>query len=220
MILHKLFFERIKMKFFPEPGWRRSVSLAALTVLLTLLTATCLNAYLLVNEPQTILNINFELSFRYLKLTKKMILEKTVNGNKIYFYSDSFKGKPVEIVNEAYLYSVLKEAYDDFGDFVAQRHNLNKPPKKLGKKLKIMFVREEIYKTRDPACKAPTRSAAFAEIRLRNIFIEVKNEKNGKFDILKEKKLLRHEIFHILSGEHNFSELVPHQDAERFENLK
>ena len=207
------------MKLLPEPSRRKLTFLVIFAALLTFLTITCLYTYLLVNESQIILNINHDLSFRYLELTKNFILEKTVNGNKIYFYSDSFNGKPVEIVNEAHLYSVLKEAYDGFGDFVTQRHNLNKPTKKSAKKIKIIFVRDKIYQTHNLAHKE-AMSDAFAQIFSRKIYIKVEDKKNGKYNVLEEKNVLRHEIFHILSGEYALWELVPHDDAYEFGNSR
>jgi len=207
------------MKLLPEPGWRRLTSLVIFAALLTFLTITCLYTYLLVNESQIILNINHDLSFHYLGLTKKLILEKTVNGNSVYFYSDSFNGKPIEITNEVYLYPILKEAYGDFEEFIAKKHNLKKPARTKRKKIKIIFVRQKIHQAHDLAHQEPL-SAAFAEVFSRKIYIKVENKKNGKYNVLEEKNVLCHEIFHILSGEYTLWELAPHNDAYEFGNLK
>ncbi|MBI2676387.1 MAG: hypothetical protein HYX21_00320 [Candidatus Yanofskybacteria bacterium] len=207
------------MKLLPEPGWRRTAVLILITILLTLSSIICLYAYLLVNEPQIILRLNYETSFLYLNLTKKFILEKTVNGNSICFYSDSFDGKPIKIINKDSLSSVLKKACDDFENFIAQKHKLEKPGKKQRKRIRIIFVRPEIYKTFN-LIRQGSQSEAFAQIFLRKIFIRIETEKNGKYDILEEENTLRHEIFHILSGEYNLSELLPHHDADEFGSLK
>ena len=158
------------MKLLPEPGWLRVTCLVLSITLLTLSATILMYAYFLINEPQAILWFNYKASFSYLGLTKKFILEKTINGNSIYFYSDNFNGKPIEIENGTYLYPVLKKAFDDFEGFIAKKHQLNKPGKKHRERIVITFVRPEIHETHDLAHREPL-SAAFAQIFSRNIYI-------------------------------------------------
>ncbi|HEY4484477.1 MAG: hypothetical protein A3I24_03665 [Candidatus Harrisonbacteria bacterium RIFCSPLOWO2_02_FULL_41_13b] len=207
------------MKLLPEPGWLRKTCLTTVTILLTFLATSSVWLYVTINKPEFILGINYRINFFYIEITKKFVLEKTINGNSIYFYSDSFNGKPIEIVNEVYIYPILKKAFDDFENFVAQTHKLKKPDKRQRKRIKITFIRPEIYQVRDLAYQQP-KSSAFAEVFSRKIFIEIPTEKKGIYNILEEKNTLRHEIFHILSGEYNFFELAPHDDAYEFGSLK
>ncbi|MBI2058107.1 MAG: hypothetical protein HYT63_03990 [Candidatus Yanofskybacteria bacterium] len=207
------------MKLLPEPGWCRKTCLILTTIFLTFLATSSFWLYVTSNKPEVILDLNHEINFFYLEIAKKFVLEKTVNGNSIYFYSDSFNGKPIEIINEVYLYPILKEAYDDFEEFVAKKHNLKKPARTKRGKVKVIFVRGKIYQTRDLARKE-AMSDAFTQIFSRKIYIRIETEKNGKYDIVKEKNTLRHEIFHVLSGEYSLWELAPHDDAYEFGSLK
>ena len=171
-------------------------------------------AILAIRLPEAAVETYYRFSFFYLNMTKKLICEKIVNGNSVKFYSDSFEGKPAKLLNEVYLYLILKRAYDEFENFVAQKHNLKKPGKKFRSLLTITLVTRDRYAWRDMAHK--NASDAYTELSTKKIYISSDKE----FDVLKNRDTLRHEVFHFLTNEYLLWELVPHEDAYDFGSLR
>ena len=169
---------------------------------------------LTIRLPETVMEIYYRCSFFHLDITKKLICEKIINGNSVKFYSDRFEGRPAKLLNEVYLYPILKEAYDEFENFLAGRHGLKKLDKKFRNSLTVTLVTKDRYAWRVLAHK--NYSDAHTEFFTKKIYICSDKE----FDVLKNKDILRHEVFHFLTSEYFLWELTPHKDAYDFGNLR
>ncbi len=181
--------------------------------------------YWLTLPPNWLIYNNYYYRFLYLDLTKKLVAQQTVNGNKVYIYSDRFDGRLVKLFGDVYIYPIVKESYDDFEKFVTKNHGLKMPHKTKISPLVITFVSSPVYDNRRLSdIRERDTSNAFTNIAKKGIYIEGMDGEFdfGKFDFAKSKNksTLRHEIFHFLSLEYGLYEFLPHSDAEKFADLE
>ncbi len=201
------------MTLLPKTRKRRLFSLVTgITLILSV-------AYTVVFQPMWIRFSNYSLHFAYLEVTKKLISEGMAGDCRVYLYGEDSNGQTAEVKNLELLAPTIAEAFSDFPDFVVKRHKINLPKVKIDY-LKITLVTEKTYDSYRRTSETLDRLDSNAFNYKHNIYIESKEQ---KFDILLDKTILRHEVFHFLSykyGLYNDSNsFLPHSDAYEFGSL-
>lgn len=164
---------------------------------------------LIAYNPKIVSYTNYYYKFFILQVfNKKLITQKIISGDKVYFYSEILNGEIVKIANFDKLEPIIKEAYDDFPIFIYNKYKITLPEIK-DKSLIITFVRKETYRTYEIAQEPGN---AFTEDN--RIFFKCDE---FKLNVVSRKSNIRHETFHYLEGKYGIK-FLPDQDAFDFES--
>lgn len=170
---------------------------------------------LAVNNPE---KINYEIyryKFAYLRLTRKLITTKDIDGDRVSIYSERSGGKTVELINFDKLETIVRKAYEDFPVFITGKYGILMPPPEYNRydSLSITFVREETYSSYNNIDGSKSHGLAYRnEIYLRSM--------NFKYRIATNERLIRHEVFHYLANKYGMAKFLPHPGAYEFGRLK
>lgn len=196
---------------------KKKVVFVVFVFLLGFLSGSTIVFKLAANYPEKIRYEIYRYKFTYLRLTRKLITTKDIEGDRVSVYSEHLDGKTIKVINFDKLETIIKKVYSDFPIFITSKYGILMPPKKYNRysSLSITFVGRETFSLYDNLDPKKGPFAAFAqgnEIYLKSW--------NLKFNISIRENTIRHELFHYLASKYRLTYFLPHADAKEFGELK